>query len=146
MWLKILDSIGLTNLTDEQVRRYYDYVHKICVSRPREERQYTTATMRALTYETLEQLKIYTIQTFASLAVFGLFLVTSICTNWLSNIWPQTGIMMTSKIIAWIISALGGLCCIASVIRSSIDFIKFLIKGPPQETSRQKVANEGRVK
>lgn len=144
MWLKILDSIGLTNLTDEQVRRCYDYVHKICVSRPREERQYTIATMRALTYETLEQLKIYTIQTFASLAIFALFVAASIAADWLCGIYPQVRIMIMFKTVAWTMSVLGAICCTVLVVRNTIAFIKFLFKGPPQKTPGQEVADEGR--
>lgn len=106
----------------------------------------TTAVRRRLTHETLEQLIIYAIQAFAGLVLFGLFFVTSIGADWLCNIWPQISLMIMCKIIAWIISVLGGLCCIALVVRNTIVFIKFLIKGPPKETSGQKVAGEGRVK
>ncbi len=97
-----------------------------------------------LTHETLDQLKVYTIQTFASLAIFALFVVTSIAADWLCGIYPQVRIMMMFKIVAWIISALGGFCCVALVFRNTIFFIKFLKKGPPQETPGQEAAEEGR--
>ena len=51
--------------------------------------------------------------------------------------------MIMFKIVAWIISALGGLCCIALVIRNTFVFMKFIFKGPPQGTSGPGVADEG---
>ena len=105
-------------------------------------------TAEQATHETLGQLKVYTIQTFASLAIFALFVVTSITADWLCGIYPQVRIMMMFKIVAWIISALGGICCIILVVRNAIFFIKFLfkvprqVKAPHKKTPIQEVADE----
>ena len=106
----------------------------------------TTVERHRQAREALEQLIIYAIQAFASLILFGLFFATSVAADWLCSAWSQTSIIIMCKIVSWIISALGGLCCIALVIRNTIAFIKFLIKGPPQETSGQKTTGEGRAK
>ena len=92
----------------------------------------------------LKQLKIYTIQAFASLAIFVLFLATSILADWICSIYPQVRIMIMFKIVAWIISVCGAICCITLMIRNTIVLIKFLLRVPPQETPSQEVSNEGR--
>lgn len=150
MWLKIFYFIGLTNLTDEQVGSYFDYLQKARASRQRQKLQKRegrilySPTISATT-ETIEQLKVYTIQAFASLAIFTLFVVTSIAADWLCGIYPQVRIMIIFKIVAWTLSALGAFCCIALVVRNTFGFIKFLFKDFQQETSGQKDAGEGRV-
>lgn len=97
-----------------------------------------------LTHETLDQLKVYTIQTFASLAIFALFVAASIAADWLCGIYPQVRIMIMFKIVAWTMSVLGAICCTVLVVRNTIAFIKFLFKSPPQKTPGQEVADEGR--
>lgn len=98
-----------------------------------------------LSHDTAKQLIIYAFQAFASLAIFALFVVTVIGADRLCSIWPQISIMVMIKVVAWIISALGAICCIGLVVRNTIVFIKFLLKGPPQGTSGPKVAGEGRI-
>lgn len=110
----------------------------------------TTSAWRQLIHdeadEISEQLIKYAIQAFAGLVLFGLFFFTSVGAELLCRIWPEISIMIIIKIVAWSISALGGLCCIAFVVRNTILlFMKFLKKGPPQETSVPNVAGEGRV-
>jgi hypothetical protein len=53
--------------------------------------------------------------------------------------------MIMVRIVAWIISGLGAICCIALVVRNTISFIRFLQKSPPQGISEPEVSGEGRV-
>ena len=98
------------------------------------------------TDEISEQLIKYAIRTFGGLVLFALFVVASIAAEWLCTIWPESSIMIIIKIVAWIISALGGLLCIALVVNNTILFLKFLFKSPPEETSVTNAAGERRVK
>jgi len=107
----------------------------------------TTSMWRRLideTCEILEQLIKYGIQAFAALGLFGLFFLTSLGADCLCNTCPQISIMIMVKIVAWIISALGGFCCIALVFRNSVDFIKFLLKGSREETPGRENTDEAR--
>ena len=90
----------------------------------------------------LEQLQIYIVQLFAGLVLFGVFVATSIVVEFLGRIAGRFDILF--GIVGWYISACGAICCITLIVRNTIVFIKFLIKGPPQETSRPKVVREGR--
>jgi len=100
---------------------------------------------RGRAHDVLVQLRIYAIQAFAGLAVFGLFFLTSIGAYLICTIWPEISIMIMIKIVSWLISALGGFCCIALVVRNTIDFIKFLFKVPPRGTCGQEATVEGRT-
>lgn len=86
----------------------------------------------------------YTAETFSALAIFAIFVATSILGDRLSRSVGEFGIVL--KIVNWIISVLGGLSCIALVVRNTIVFIKFLFKGPPQETSAEKPYLKGFTK
>ena len=83
----------------------------------------------------MTDLRRYAIEALESLAIFALFFITSIVADCLCRIWPQSNIMVIIKIVAWIISALGAICCIGLVVRNTIVFLTYLIKGPPRETS-----------
>lgn len=98
-----------------------------------------TLAWRRLIHETceiLEQLIKYAIQAFAGLVLFGLFFFASLGVYRLCDTWPEISIMVMIKAVAWFISILGAICCIALVVRNTIVFIKYLIKGPPQGTYR----------
>lgn len=82
--------------------------------------------------ETLEQIVRYAILTVAGLVLFGLFALASMGAERLCNIWPQSDVMILVKIFAWVISIFGLICGISLLIRNTCDFLKFLIKGPPQ--------------
>ncbi|MCK4791080.1 MAG: caspase family protein, partial [Desulfobacteraceae bacterium] len=81
----------------------------------------------------------YVTETFVAIVTFAMFVGISIGAHWLYTVWPGISIMIMVKVVAWVISVLGGLCCIALVVRSTIIFIKFLLKGPLQKTSDEKL-------
>lgn len=94
MWLKISYFIGLTNLTDEQVDRYFDYLQKARASRRREEQQYTAEARFG------GELTRYAIETLGSLVVFSVFVGTSIVVEFVAQIAEQLGIIF--RIAGWL--------------------------------------------
>lgn len=108
-------------------------------------KELVTLAWQRLIYETceiLEQLIKFAIQAFAGLVLFALFFFASLGVYFLCETWPEISILVMVKVVAWIISAFGGFCCIALVVRNTIVFVKFLIKGPPQNTPGPNVASE----
>jgi hypothetical protein len=89
-----------------------------------------------------EQLKIYTIEAIQSVAVFFVFVATSILVALVAKITGPIGVLII--IVAWSISILGAICCIALVYRNTKYFLKFLFTSPPKKTPIQEVADEGR--
>jgi len=89
-----------------------------------------------------EQLKIYTIETIQSVAVFVVFVATSILVSLVAKFAGPIGVLII--IVAWSISVLGAICCITLVFRNTIFFLKYLFTSSPKKTPSQEVADEGR--
>lgn len=94
--------------------------------------------------ERRELLKTYAIDAIVGIVIFLVFVGATMVVELVARITGQFGILI--RIVGWSISALGAICGIGLAIRNAYDFIKLLFKGPPQETSRPKVASEGRAK
>ena len=103
-----------------------------------------TSAVRSQAREQLEQLKVYLIVAIGSFGAFVVFALTLMGARLLSNVWPEVGMIL--KIVAWPVTVLGAICCIGLVVRNTVDFIKFLFKGPPEETPESRVHSEGRAK
>ena len=74
--------------------------------------------------EQLMQLIVYIIVMLGSFAAFFLFVLLLKASYHLSNIWPEIG--MICRIIAWPLTILGAICCIATALTSTIIYLKFL--------------------
>ena len=82
--------------------------------------------------ERRELLKIYAMDSLIGWGVFVVFVATSIIIHFVASIAGPLGILI--RIVGWTISALGAICGISLTIRNFYDFIKFMIKGPPERT------------
>ncbi len=80
----------------------------------------------------------YLIEAIESVVIFGIFVITSMAINWIGERAGGIGILL--KVVGWSISVCGAICCITLIIRNTIVFIKFLIKGPPQIPPSQSTA------
>ena len=74
----------------------------------------------------LEQLKLLLIVTIGSLGAFIVFALTLVVSRLLSDIWPDVSMIL--RIVAWPVTILGGICCIAAVFASTVRFLQYLKK------------------
>lgn len=74
----------------------------------------------------LEQLKVYLIVAIGSFGAFLVFALTLVGARLLSDIWPDVGMIL--RIVAWPVTILGAICCIAAVFASVVRFLWYLKK------------------
>ena len=89
-----------------------------------QEKKATDSPTRSNAKEQLMQLIVYIIVMLGSFAAFFLFVLLLKASYHLSNIWPEIG--MICRIIAWPLTILGAICCIATALTSTINYLKFL--------------------
>ena len=79
----------------------------------------TISPERSQTQEELKRLKLFAVATLTSFGAFVIFVFILKCSDILSDNWP-------ARLVAWILTALAGICCISLGVKSAVGFLKYL--------------------